>query len=204
MATEMGNDWDASHGGWRPRFAAYWREKQQKGTAQVFFAKLENETVGLAIASLIEDYHAAALGEPRGYVNGVYVAPAYRCRGVGRQLMLAALTWFRDRLCAVVRLRASDAGRSLYESLGFKAGHAGPSEEANLSRSMSSTSGFRRRGCTSGSRPPRTTRGRRGASSTCRACRKASTSAPSRPSSAGSRLSGPPGRCFGPSTYVEC
>ena len=122
MALEMGNDWDMRHPGWRARFAGYWREKQRAGRAQTFFARNGEATAGMAIASITDDYRGAALDELRGYVNGVYVVPELRRRGIARRLMLAALDWLREKDCVVVRLRASDEGRGLYTSLGFEEG----------------------------------------------------------------------------------
>jgi GNAT superfamily N-acetyltransferase len=122
MALEMGNDWDVCHPGWQSRFAAYWREKQISGKAQTFFARNGEATAGMAIASIADEYRGAALGELRGYVNGVFVVPELRRRGIARDLMVAALAWLREKKCVVVRLRASDQGRQLYTSLGFEAG----------------------------------------------------------------------------------
>ncbi len=59
---------------------------------------------------------------PRGYINGVYVQPDRRRRGIARRLMLAAIGWLREKGCVAVRLRASEDGRALYTTLGFKPG----------------------------------------------------------------------------------
>jgi ribosomal protein S18 acetylase RimI-like enzyme len=122
MACEMGHDWDERHPGWRARFAGFWRGKQAAGTAQCFFAVAGEAIVGMAIASIGDEYRGAALGQPRGYINGVYVEPARRRRGIARELTTAAIAWLRERGCVAVRLRASDAGRPLYASLGFVPG----------------------------------------------------------------------------------
>jgi GNAT superfamily N-acetyltransferase len=122
MAREMGHDWDGAHPGWRVRFAGYWRDKQAFGAAQIFFAESGGALVGMAIASISDEYRAAAFGQPRGYINGVYVTPDRRRQGIARELMLAALAWLRERGCVAARLRASDEGRALYTTLGFKPG----------------------------------------------------------------------------------
>ena len=124
MASEMGNQWDRDYPGWRPRFAAYFRDKQRAGTCQTFFA-VRNEdgaVVGVAIFSFVDEYRATALGQLRAHVNSVFVVEPWRRRGVGRELMQAGLAWLRERGCVLVRLRASEAGRALYASLGFVAG----------------------------------------------------------------------------------
>jgi GNAT superfamily N-acetyltransferase len=122
MAREMGHDWDQHHPGWRVRFAGYWRDKQAFGAAQVFFAESDGVLVGMAIASVSDEYRAVAFGQPRGYINGVYVQPDRRRQGIAHELMLAAIGWLREKGCVAARLRASEDGRALYTTLGFKAG----------------------------------------------------------------------------------
>jgi GNAT superfamily N-acetyltransferase len=57
----------------------------------------------------------------RPMIVNVYTEPAYRRRGLARRLMVAMLDWLRQQGYNTVSLHASDFGRSLYESLGFKA-----------------------------------------------------------------------------------
>jgi ribosomal protein S18 acetylase RimI-like enzyme len=122
MAREMGRTWDDDHPEWRAHFAAYWRAKQIAGETQCYVAERHGAIVASVLASLCDDYRRTALDQPRGYVNGLYVPPELRRQGVGRRLMAAALEWLRARGCESVRLHASDAGRPLYASLGFKEG----------------------------------------------------------------------------------
>jgi GNAT superfamily N-acetyltransferase len=56
----------------------------------------------------------------RAIVLNVYTEPEYRHRGIARQLMLAILDWLRTEGFNYVDLHASEFGRPLYESLGFK------------------------------------------------------------------------------------
>jgi GNAT superfamily N-acetyltransferase len=56
----------------------------------------------------------------RATVLNVYTEPAYRRRGLARQLMYTLIDWCRAQGFAFVQLHASDDGRPLYESLGFK------------------------------------------------------------------------------------
>jgi GNAT superfamily N-acetyltransferase len=60
-------------------------------------------------------------GGTRAYLLNVFVEPAYRGRGVARQLVKLCLAEARRRNIRIVSLHASDAGRLLYEGLGFKA-----------------------------------------------------------------------------------
>lgn len=61
------------------------------------------------------------VGTVRGYIFNVYTQPAHRRRGLAGQMVSAALEECRARDIGLVALHASEDGRSLYESLGFKA-----------------------------------------------------------------------------------
>jgi GNAT superfamily N-acetyltransferase len=56
----------------------------------------------------------------RAMILNMYVEHEHRRRGVARALMEAMITWCRENHFAYVALHASDAGRPLYEQLGFK------------------------------------------------------------------------------------
>jgi GNAT superfamily N-acetyltransferase len=59
--------------------------------------------------------------EPRrAWILNVYTYPEYRRRGIARQLMQTMIEWCRRAGFQSVALHASDDGRPLYESLGFK------------------------------------------------------------------------------------
>ena len=58
-------------------------------------------------------------GEHRGYLLNVFVEPDYRRRGLARQLVQHCMAEAARRKIRVVTLHASDAGRPLYEALGF-------------------------------------------------------------------------------------
>jgi ribosomal protein S18 acetylase RimI-like enzyme len=57
----------------------------------------------------------------RGYLLNFWVDPAYRGRGLARSLVRESLAEARRRGIRVVALHASDAGRSVYEAMGFRA-----------------------------------------------------------------------------------
>ncbi|MFO7322242.1 MAG: GNAT family N-acetyltransferase [Chloroflexota bacterium] len=56
----------------------------------------------------------------RAYLMNVYTAPAYRGRGFARRLAQTAIAWAREKGIITVLLHASDAGRPIYEKLGFR------------------------------------------------------------------------------------
>ena len=121
MSVEQENDFDRRSPDWRARYCAYFAEKQEDGKGQLFLALDNGKPVGMTIVSFLDNYRTAIFGVRFAYVNGVYVYPAYRRRGIARRLMQMALEWARERGCAQVRLRSSDEGRPLYEQLGFRA-----------------------------------------------------------------------------------
>jgi GNAT superfamily N-acetyltransferase len=57
----------------------------------------------------------------RPFIVNVYTEPPYRRRGLARRLMEQMIEWCRVQGYAGVTLHASDAGRSLYTSMGFVA-----------------------------------------------------------------------------------
>jgi GNAT superfamily N-acetyltransferase len=56
----------------------------------------------------------------RAMILNVYVERDYRRRGIARTLMQTMIAWCREQQFAYVGLHASDEGRPLYESLGFR------------------------------------------------------------------------------------
>jgi len=56
----------------------------------------------------------------RATILNVYTDPEYRRRGIARRLMQTIIGWCRSEGLAAVTLHASDDGRHLYESLGFR------------------------------------------------------------------------------------
>ena len=59
---------------------------------------------------------------PTGWVHGIVVRPEYQRRGLGARLTEASIAWLQGRGAGVVMLLATEAGRPVYERLGFAAG----------------------------------------------------------------------------------
>ena len=57
----------------------------------------------------------------RALIVNVYTEPEYRGQGLARQLMLTVLDWLKQQGFRAAALHASEAGRHLYETLGFRA-----------------------------------------------------------------------------------
>ena len=64
--------------------------------------------------------HAYDLDCRRVMILNVYTDPAYRRRGIARQIMETIIAWCKEEGFARVTLHASEYGRRLYESLGFE------------------------------------------------------------------------------------
>jgi aminoglycoside 6'-N-acetyltransferase I len=64
----------------------------------VLVAAAEGELVGFVEASL-RDWAEGCESRPVGYIEGWYVEPSYRRRGIGRRLVEAAEAWARSRGC---------------------------------------------------------------------------------------------------------
>ena len=62
---------------------------------------------------------ACCEGGRAGHIANLYTEPAHRGRGLARSLMQLMLAWGRDEKLNRITLSASEAGRPLYQSLGF-------------------------------------------------------------------------------------
>lgn len=56
----------------------------------------------------------------RAWILNMYTEPEHRGVGLAKRIMEAMITWCREQGFESVSLHASEAGRHLYESLGFK------------------------------------------------------------------------------------
>jgi GNAT superfamily N-acetyltransferase len=79
---------------------------------------------GTAVASVgvVVDKHPPGPGNPSGrigYIMNLCTEPAYRRRGLARQLFEQVMDWIRRQGITVAALHASDMGRPLYDRLGF-------------------------------------------------------------------------------------
>ena len=85
-----------------------------------FLAKVDNQIVGVAGAFIKSDIPFRYFSKGHyGFIGDVYTVPTYRNLGISMKLNEEALNWLRDYGVGFVRLLASDAGRPIYERLGF-------------------------------------------------------------------------------------
>jgi GNAT superfamily N-acetyltransferase len=74
---------------------------------------------GVLLTSFPANPHTAL--NLRATIVNIYTEPQYRGRGLARRLLHTIIDWTRQQGFTTVFLHASDAGRPLYESLGFVA-----------------------------------------------------------------------------------
>ncbi len=78
----------------------------------------------IACATLCYKRCIPTLGHPTGrraHIMNVYVAEGYRRQGIGKRLMLALHEEAESRGVTEITLDATDAGRKLYETIGYRA-----------------------------------------------------------------------------------
>ena len=84
--------------------------------AAFFLAFAEETAVGFAQCQLRHDYVEGAEHSPVGYLEGIYVMPEHRHRGIARQLLCACEAWAKSRGCGEF---ASDCELTNTRSLRF-------------------------------------------------------------------------------------
>jgi GNAT superfamily N-acetyltransferase len=106
--------------GWAERLAAHFSAEIARGRSAWFVVEEDGAIVSTAAAFLPTSFWAEIFDEaPIALIAGVYTWPPYRERGYARQTVEAAIEWCRAQEVKTIRLRASDAARTMYESLGF-------------------------------------------------------------------------------------
>ena len=120
-------DLDAEMPAWRGRFKAFVGELSEHDAATFFVAELGDELIGMGGVYKLRNHRSEIYGKPTAYITSIYVAPAHRRRRIATRITEAAVRWARERACNVVRLRASDSGRRVYEAVGFT-----PTDEMEL------------------------------------------------------------------------
>ena len=124
MFREMGRGNDASLAAMSRNFTP-WLEQRLVSGIYLGWITEENARPIATSGLFLMDWppHYLDDGSTRGYLLNVYVDPAYRGRGLAKALTRLAMDECRQRNIRLLTLHASDAGRHVYESLGFIAGN---------------------------------------------------------------------------------
>lgn len=102
-------------------FARWARAKIAEGLYLGWLAQADDGVIAAGAGLWLMEWipGPVTLLSPRGYILNVYTEPAYRKRGLATRLVSAILEWCRANGITLVSLHASDAGRAVYEALGF-------------------------------------------------------------------------------------
>ena len=95
---------------------AEYAETIAKPDAAFFLAFVQETAVGFAQCQLRHDYVEGTDSSPVGYLEGIYVAEAYRKQGVAKALLTACESWAKAKGCSEF---ASDCELDNTQSLQF-------------------------------------------------------------------------------------
>lgn len=71
-----------------------------KKDSAVFLLSLEGQAVGFAQCQLRHDYVEGTDTSPVGYLEGIFVLPAYRKQGHARELLARCEAWAKEQGCS--------------------------------------------------------------------------------------------------------
>jgi GNAT superfamily N-acetyltransferase len=122
MFAEMGSGTDEQLDAMTSAFAPWVREKIAQGRYRGWLVlDTSGAIVGGAGLWLMEWPPTVLEPNPlRAYMLNVYTEPAHRRHGIAHLLTEAIIDWCRANAYHLLVLHASDAGRPVYESLGFR------------------------------------------------------------------------------------
>lgn len=103
-------------------FVPFVRRALAEGTYKGWLACTNGQRVVAGGGLIVHEWPAGPNNpDPHwAYILNVYTEPTYRRRGIARGILLAIIEWCRVQGFGRVALHASQAGRPLYESLGFE------------------------------------------------------------------------------------
>jgi GNAT superfamily N-acetyltransferase len=126
MFLDMGYPGDDAMRVMLERFRPWLRQKMEAGEYLAWFAVVaqgdEDQEIASGLGMWLMDWPPHMLGPGRWRPNilNVYTRPQSRRQGLARCLTQTAIDWCRANRLSTVILHASDAGRPLYQSMGFQ------------------------------------------------------------------------------------
>ncbi len=106
-------------GAFRKSYATYLQSHLADGTVSAWVVEDQGKLVASGVVSLL--LWPPGLGEGLvGLVHSLFTVPEYRRLGIARRITETAIEFCRAGNAKWMLLGASEAGRPLYESLGFK------------------------------------------------------------------------------------
>jgi GNAT superfamily N-acetyltransferase len=121
MFRDMGSADEAILNDMAARFIPWVTEKIASEEYLEWFAVTEDDAVVAGAGLWLMEWppHFLDRAARRGYLLNVYTDPGFRRRGLARLLVETAMKWCRAHGIEVMVLHASDAGRPIYEEIGF-------------------------------------------------------------------------------------
>jgi ribosomal protein S18 acetylase RimI-like enzyme len=107
---------------WRDQVLQFIDGARRSLDYQAFVAVVEHQVIGSVGCQRFAGLYPIVFDPSYrrdGYIWGVYVEPAYRHQGIGKQLTEQAILYLRSIQCTHAVLNASSFGKALYEQLGF-------------------------------------------------------------------------------------
>lgn len=107
---------------WRDITQKFLNRARQELSYKAFVAEVNAKVVASAGCQLYAGLHPNIITAEywkKGYIWGVYVEPAYRCQGIGKQLMRSCIVYLKSIDCTQAILHASPQGKPVYVNLGF-------------------------------------------------------------------------------------
>jgi GNAT superfamily N-acetyltransferase len=106
---------------WRSQCEADFRRRLATEDFVAFVVEEDGRLVSCGVGWLEEHMPSPyQLDARRGHISSMSTDPAYRSKGLGRQVMRALMGWFEEQDIPRVDLRATPYGQPLYESEGFR------------------------------------------------------------------------------------
>ena len=99
------------------------RERSDGKLRNEFLYMSGGEAVAFISLSLRSDYVEGAESSPVGFIEGIYVKPAYRGKGVARELAAFAKAWSKEHGCSELASDCelvNETSRQFHEAIGFR------------------------------------------------------------------------------------
>ncbi|PSR54005.1 GNAT family N-acetyltransferase [Adhaeribacter arboris] len=90
---------------------------------KVFLFRWAEEFVGFIYLGIRTDYVEGSESSPTGYVEGIYVKPAFRRKGISRKLLQVGEDWVKENNCTQIGSDTSldnTVSYHFHSSVGFK------------------------------------------------------------------------------------
>ena len=121
MFHDMGYNDDAALNAMSARFRVWLLDRMHAGHYLAWLVSAPDGSIAAGAGLWLMDWppHMIGQGARRGNILNVYTAENFRRQGLARELMEVVLQWCRENQVDTIILHASNAGRNLYESMGF-------------------------------------------------------------------------------------